>query len=182
MGLAGLAGLTGLVGLGCGGAAYGASRVHVPTPDERAALVGAEEYDPVMLERLPDEWKSKRITLFGVVLSREAVPGEPSLVHLALSYRTLEDRNHCSGPSDSTCRTTVGDVEQGRVHAWVRLSSPADEVGRDAVAPGSLVRVIGGLHAEADRDDGKPIVRATYYRHWPRGAWVTSAAADRTRR
>lgn len=178
-----LVGLVLLAGLGCGGGgALGRSRVYEPTADERAALVGAEEYDPVMLERAPDEWKSKRITLFGVVLSREAVPGQPDLAHLALSYRTLEGRSVCSGRSDSTCRTTVSDVEQGRVHAWVKLAGGADAVGPDAVVPGSLVRVIGGLHSEVDRDDGKPIVRATYVRHWPRGEYVTTAAAERMRR
>jgi hypothetical protein len=61
------------------------------------------------------------------------------------------------------------------VHAKLR---PDDEVGEKSVGVGSLVRVVGQLGEDVDPADGAPIVRATFYRHWPRNAYVTKSKAD----
>jgi hypothetical protein len=42
--------------------------------------------------------------------------------------------------------------------------------------------VIGKLSDEVDPDDGTPVLRATYYRHWPRNFFVTTADRDHMQR
>jgi hypothetical protein len=47
---------------------------------------------------------------------------------------------------------------------------------------GALVRVIGKLSDNVDATDGMPVIVASYYRHWPRNYYVTTAAAQHMRR
>ena len=58
---------------------------------------------------------------------------------------------------------------------------PEDTVGTDRVWTGSLLRVIGAPTGEFDAEGG-PVLAAAYYRHWPRGAYVTTADRARMRR
>jgi hypothetical protein len=44
------------------------------------------------------------------------------------------------------------------------------------------VRVIGKLNDEVDANDGAPVLVAGYYRHWPRGSFVTTADRDHMKR
>jgi hypothetical protein len=44
--------------------------------------------------------------------------------------------------------------------------------------PGALVRVIGKLNDDVDKNDGAPVLVANYYRHWPRNYFVTTASRD----
>jgi hypothetical protein len=63
------------------------------------------------------------------------------------------------------------------MHALVRLR-PEDDVGEKSVGVGSLVRIVGQLGEDVDSNDGAPIVRSTFYRHWPRYYYVTTARSD----
>ncbi|MBX3182975.1 MAG: hypothetical protein KIT72_17715 [Polyangiaceae bacterium] len=165
--------------LGCSSAGpYGHSRVYSPLAAERAALEGAVEYDPVMATRNPEAWQGKPISLFGVVVSRDAGSGGTS--QLKLSLRTLEPRNLCEEEAEDSCRVTVSDREHAVVHAHVALSGD-DDLGRYSVGGGSLVRLVGELTDDFS-EDGTPLFRATYYRHWPRGFYVTTADRGRMRR
>jgi hypothetical protein len=71
----------------------------------------------------------------------------------------------------------VGEREQALVHAHVKLESE-DDIGRKSVGAGSLLRVIGVIGDEVDPNDGAPVLRATYYRHWPRSFYLTAASAS----
>jgi hypothetical protein len=158
---------------------YGHAPQYAPLDDEKSAVADAREYDPVMYQRLPDEWRKGTVSLFGVVTNRGSGPGGGA--YLALSVRRLEPRNLCdSMHDDDTCRVTVSDADWGVVHVLVPLTG-ADDVGEHSVGVGSLVRVVGQITEAVDPNDGTPIVRARWYRHWPRYFWVPKSAARELR-
>jgi len=161
---------------GCWGAGpYDHAVEYVPVDHEEAAAKGARDFDPVMVQRQPEEWHATPVSLFGVVIARS--PGAHGGAYLTLSVRRLEARNLCEFATDtSTCRTTVSDKDFGVVHALVDLR-PEDDVGQHSLGPGSLVRVIGPLAQDPDPTDGSPVIRPTFYRHWPRYFYVTRSAA-----
>ena len=164
---------------GCSAGPYGHAPQYAPTGDEKGITSGAREYDPVMFARQPEEWRKGNVVLFGVVTNRGAGPGGSS--YLALSVRRLEPRNLCENANDDdTCRVTVSDRDFGVVHALVRLNGD-DAVGEHSVGGGSLVRLVGRFGEDVDPNDGGAILRATWYRHWPRYAFVTSAARGQMR-
>jgi len=91
--------------VGCGAGPYGHSRTYEPLGAEASAARGADEYDPVMSRRQPEEWQKKKVTFFGVVTERKDVAG--GRAEVVLSVRTLASRNLCESQSDDSCRTTV---------------------------------------------------------------------------
>jgi hypothetical protein len=116
------------------------------------------------------------VALFGVVTSR--APGPGGAAYLTLSVRKLEPRNLCSNANDEdTCRVTVSDRDFGVVHALVQLRG-TDDMGEKSVGVGSLVRVAGVFGEDVDPADGAPVLRATFYRHWPRYYFVTRSKSD----
>lgn len=151
---------------------YGHARTYVPLSDEATAAAHATEYDPVMAQRMPDKWRGKPVSVFGVVKQR--TPGPGGTTDLTLSVRTLAKRNLCSNRSDDSCRVTVSDHEYAVVHALVKLREE-DNIGKTSVGIGSLVRVVGVIGDNVDPGDGSPVIRASYYRHWPRDYYVTTA-------
>jgi len=151
---------------------YGHARTYAPLSDEADAAQHAKPYDPVMAQRMPEQWKGKPVSLFGVVKRRN--PGPGGAADLTLSVRTLEPRNLCSNSSEDSCRVTVSDHEYAVIHALAKLRTD-DNIGKNSVGIGSLVRVIGVIGDEVDASDGTPVLRATYYRHWPRDFYVTTA-------
>ena len=157
---------------------YGFSRTYSPLSEEKSAARGAKEYDPVMIEREPASWKGQPVSIFGVVKQRGQAPG--GMAYLTLSVRTLATRNLCDQMDEDTCRVTVTDHEFAVIHASVKLRS-ADDIGKESLAPGSLVRVIGKLTDDVDKTDGMQVMQATYYRHWPRNYFVTMADRDHMR-
>jgi len=166
--------------LGCGGGGqYGHSVNYAPLGDEEKATKGSKEYDPVMFQRRPDEWRAKPVALFGVVTNRGA--GTGGTAYVTLSVRRLEPRNLCDSNADEdTCRTTVSDADFGVVHAMVVFHGD-DDLGEHSVGIGSLLRLVGTFSQDVDTNDGAPIMRVTYYRHWPRYFYVTKAAAAQMR-
>ena len=174
-----------LLGLGlsllgaCGGAGpYGHAVNYVPLGDEEKAAKGAMDYDPVMAQRQPEQWRGKPVALFGVVTARGSMGGG---AYLTLSVRRLEPRNACESNADEdTCRVTVSDADFGLVHAMVNLKGD-DDVGEHSVGGGSLLRLVGTFGEDVDTNDGAPIMHVTYYRHWPRYFYVTKAAAQQMR-
>lgn len=155
---------------------YGYAAMYAPTSEEEAASKQARAYDPVMFGREPEKWRGSDISLFGVVTGR--APGPGGAAYLTLSVRKLETRNLCSNANDEdTCRVTVGDRDFGVVHVLAALR-PDDDMGEKSVGNGSLVRAIGRFGADVDAVDGAPVMRASFYRHWPRYHFVTRASAD----
>jgi hypothetical protein len=152
---------------------YGFSRTYSPLSAEADAAEGAREYDPVMRERDKADWKKAKVSVFGIVQKRSE--GAAGMAYVTLSVRTLEVRNLCEALDEQTCRVTVGEHEFAVVHALLKLS-PADDIGEKSINRGSLVRVLGKLTDEVDPDDGTTVMKADYYRHWPRNFFVTTAS------
>ncbi|HEY2517684.1 MAG TPA: hypothetical protein VGI39_42740 [Polyangiaceae bacterium] len=158
----------------CSAGRYGHSPTYAPLSGENEAVAGARDYDPVMYARQPEEWRQGTVSLFGVVTNRGTGPGGGA--YLTLSVRHLETRNLCENHNDEdTCRVTVSDKDFGSVHALVKLTGE-DDVGEHSVSAGSLLRLVGKFGENVDPNDGGPILHATWYRHWPRYFYVTSAA------
>lgn len=172
--------LVALTLFGCHGAGpYGHAPNYVPLSDEEKALQNAREYDPVMYQRQSDQWRSADVSLFGIVTNRGSGPSGGA--YLTLSVRRLEPRNLCDNANDDdSCRVTVSDRDFGVVHVIVALR-PDDDLGQHSVGGGSLLRVVGRFAENVDPNDGGPILRASYYRHWPRHFFVTKASAEHMR-
>lgn len=169
-----------LFACGCHSAGqYGFARTYEPLGDEEDAQKGAKDYDPVMVQRAPDDWKGKTVSVYGVVKVRNPGPGGTS--DITLSVRTLEPRNLCDTADEDTCRVTVSDREHAIVHALVKLEDD-DDIGKNSVGPGSLVRIIGKIRDTVEPSDGSPVIRSSYHRHWPRNFYVTTADRDHMRR
>lgn len=167
-----LAMLLGLVACHSAGP-YGHAPSYAPADHEEDATKGAREYDPVMFQREPEAWRQSKTVLFGVVTGR--APGPGGAAYLTLSVRRLEPRNLCGNANDEdTCRVTVSDRDFGVVHVLSPLR-PEDDMGETSVGAGSLVRVAGQFGEDVDPQDGAPILRGTFYRHWPRHFFVTKA-------
>jgi hypothetical protein len=159
--------------------AYGFSPNYAPLDDEEAAVKGARDYDPIMYGREPEQWRKAKTVLFGVVTNR--APGPGGAAYFTVSVRRLDPRNLCANQNDEdTCRVTVSDKDFGVVHAIVGLR-PEDDVGEHSAAAGSLLRLVGQFGEDVDTGDGAPIMRASFYRHWPRNFYVTRANADTMR-
>jgi hypothetical protein len=160
----------------CHGAGpYGHALQYVPLDEEAAAVAGAREYDPVMAARQPEEWRKSKVVFFGVVENR--TPGPGGQASLRLSLKALEPRNLCDNRDDGeTCRVTVSTRDFGVVYALVALRGE-DDVGPHSVGAKSLLRIVGTIGQDVSRADGAPVVRATYYRHWPAFFYVTQASA-----
>ena len=152
---------------------YGFSRTYSPLSAEADAAEGAREYDPVMVERDKADWKKAKVSVYGIVQKRSE--GAAGMAYVTLSVRTLEVRNLCEALDEQTCRVTVGEHEFAVVHALLKLS-PADDIGEKSINRGSLVRVLGKLTDEVDPEDGTTVMKADYYRHWPRNFFVTTAS------
>jgi hypothetical protein len=158
---------------------YGFSKVYSPLDEEETAAAGAKDYDPVMAQRFRAEWKGKKVSVYGIVTNR--APGTAGAAYLTLSVRTLEPRNLCESEDEDTCRVTVSEREYAVLHASTKLSA-SDDTGEHSVGASSLVRVIGTLGDDVDPNDGRPVLRASYYRHWPRNFFVTTAERENMRR
>lgn len=160
---------------GCGGAgAYGHAPRYVELDDETTAATGAREYDPVMAERQPEQWRQAKVALFGVVDRREVGPGGQA--KLTLSVRRLEPRNLCDSETDpDTCRVTVSDKDFGVVTVLASLRGD-DDVGPRSVGPRSLLRVVGTIGQDVS-STGSLVLHASWYRHWPPFYYVTRASA-----
>jgi hypothetical protein len=158
---------------------YGYSAAYTPLDAEDSAVDKSVEYDPIMASRIPHEWQGKDLSLFGVVLARDE--GRDGFADLTLSMRRLAPRNLCETGDDDSCRVTVSDREMVRVHALVKVAA-SDEVGQTRLQPRSLVRIVGRLEDQPDKDDGSPVLLVSFYRHWPPDYYVTEQARSYMKR
>ena len=71
--------------------------------------------------------------------------------------------------------TSSSAAVEGAPSSVARVTLPPPSEG------GTLVRIVGRLTDDYDQD-GTPVFRASYYRHWPRGFFVTTADREHMRR
>jgi hypothetical protein len=170
-----VAGVAVLLAACAGPGPHGYARTYAPAAGEEDATRDAVPLDPAMLGE-PALARGRPVALFGVVQRRGAASKPTDGVVLVVDLRRLEDRNLCeSAQSERTCRVTVSDASFGTTSVVVQLATE-DDAGEHAVGPGSLVRVVGAIGTAFD-ETGAPLVKATWYRHWPHGQYVTRAEA-----
>jgi hypothetical protein len=163
----------------CGGAQYGYAREYEPLSEEEDLLEAATQVNYEDVRRDPADYRSTTLSWFGVVTN--VAPEESGAGALvALTFRTHQPRHLCGDETASSCRVTVSDRAGGpfSIHLEIR---PEDREGVDRLWSGSLIRVYGSPNGEFDSEGG-PIIEAQWYRHWPRGKYVTTGAAGSMRR
>lgn len=157
---------------------YGYDRTYVPLDDEEDLEMRATVPPYRDVRRDPRDFATDLVTWYGVVTSTEAQPGGKVQVHM--SHRIHQDRHLCADMERDTCRVTVSERSEGVFTAIVHLHGE-DVAGRNRLQTGSLVRVYGKVTGAYDAEGG-PVIEARYYRHWPRGQYLTTAAAGQMRR
>ncbi len=154
-----------------GGGPYNFSRDYTPLKVERdhfeatAKQVAFED-----VKRDPNGFTKVEVGWFGVVTGYADL--SDGRQRLTLSLRTHQERHLCGSSSGSSCRVTVTDRSMGSFVADVKLTDE-QKVGRDRVWIGSLFKIYGTATGDYD-SDGSPVLKVTYYRHFPRGTYVTT--------
>jgi len=167
-----------LLAAACGGAGqYGYDREYVPLDEEEQYIESASRVTYEEVRRDPAAFRETPLGWFGVVTDVDTEGGES---RVAMTHRTHRARHLCESELDSSCRVTVSDRESGPFTAVLTMR-PEDRSGQDRLWIGSLVKVYGSPTGDFD-DEGGPVVSADYYRHWPRGKYVTTGAAGSMRR
>jgi hypothetical protein len=163
----------------CASDPYGYAPQYVPVSDEEPFMEGATEPSYEEVRRDPSSYQAGRIGWYGVVDSIDG-PAASGRARVALSHHFHQERHLCADQFDSSCRVTVSQRAGGPFTAWVDLR-PEDRDGRNRVYAGSLLKVYGQVTTEYD-DRGGPVFRVEYYRHWPRGTYVTTGRSANMRR
>ena len=160
-----------------GGGQYGFTREYEPLSDEDDYAEREQRVPYEDIRRDPEDYRSSLIGWFGVVTEVDS-SGERATVRM--THRIHQARHLCADERESSCRVTVSDRQSGPFTARVALSAE-DRNGQERVWTGSLLRVYGHPTGEFD-EDGGPVIDAEWYRHWPRGKYVTTGAAASMRR
>lgn len=164
--------------LGCGGGQYGHTREYVTTSEEDDYAEAAAEVSYEEVRRDPAAFRSQTIGWFGVVTAVE-LDAATGNARVAMTQRIHQERHLCTDERESSCRVTVSERANGPFTASVTLR-PEDRDGEGHVWIGSLLKIYGSPDGEFDAQGG-PVISTRYYRHWPRGAFVTTGARDRMR-
>ena len=161
----------------CSGA-YGFARTYKPLAAEHRHFDEAQQLTYQDLVREPNAYKTIEVGWFGVVTDMQTRPG--GRTRLVLSLRAHQPRHLCSEESSSSCRVTVSSALLGTFSADVALK-PEELSGQERIWVGSLLKIYGMPTGEYSEGTG-PILDVKYYRHWPRGYYVTTAQRTEMRR
>lgn len=160
---------------GCGGGGqYGYAPEYAPLSSEDSHMEAVTEVSYEDIRRDPADYASVTVGWFGVVTA--VLEGGA----VEMTYRTLAARNLCRDERDSSCRVTVSERAGGPFTARLQMR-PEDLDGENRLWIGSLVKAYGSPQGDFD-ENGGPIIQADYYRHWPRGTYVTTGSRGNMRR
>jgi hypothetical protein len=162
----------------CGGGEYGFARTYSPLPSEQTHFGQAEEATYQDLLRDPRRFEKTEVGWFGVVTNMGSA--KDGRARVTLSLRAHQARHLCSEESSSSCRVTVSEASLGVFTVDLALK-PEEINGKERVWVGSLLKVYGTHSGEFSEETG-PVLNVSYYRHWPRGFYVTTAARGSMRR
>ncbi len=166
---------------GCGGNRYNFSRSYSAHGDEGPYLERAVELSYEDVRRFPDRHAESLIGWFGTVTHIEQLDAATGEARLTLEYRTHQERHLCSDERDGSCRVTVSQRAIGPFQALVTVRREDLQDGEDRLWTGSLLKVYGHV-TDAGTEESGPIIQVDYYRHFPHGTFVTTAAAGSMRR
>jgi hypothetical protein len=162
----------------CGGGQYGFARTYSPLASEQTHFDQAEEATYQDLLRDPRRFEKTEVGWFGTVDSVAQAPD--GRARLTLKLRAHQARHLCSDDSRSSCRVTVSEAQLGVFTVDIALK-PEEINGKERIWVGSLLKVYGTHSGEYSEETG-PVLKVSYYRHWPRGFYVTTAARGSMRR
>jgi hypothetical protein len=163
----------------CGGSHnYNHARSYEPLRAERGHHERGQVVPYEDVKRDPNGFKDTEIAWFGVVRGLEELPDGKA--RLALELRAHQARHQCAERSESSCRLTIAERDLGPFSVDVALAAD-EKSGRDRVWVGSLLKIYGRPTGDYD-DRGGPILAVDYYRHWPRGTYVTTGQRGGMRR
>ena len=160
------------LGSGCHGPGkYGFARTYEPLLSEKGPLEQAQDLPYEQVKRAPYNYKTTKITWFGVVTKLSDLPD--GRVQLRLAVRAHQARHLCRNDFADSWRVTVSEASAGEFSARLALQKSERE-GEERVAIGSLLKVYGIPTGDYD-EHGDPMIEVSYHRHWPRGYYVTTA-------
>lgn len=165
--------------LACASDPYSFAPQYVPRSDEEPFSEAAVEPSYEEVRRDPASYQTKVVGWFGIVDTVAALDASGA-TRIALDHHFHQDRHLCADQFDSSCRVTISERAGGPFSIVTRLR-PEDREGRNRVYAGSLLKVYGHVTTEYD-ERGGPVIRADYYRHWPRGTYVTTGRSANMRR
>lgn len=167
--------------IGCGGNRYGYARTYAPYGEEPTYLGREVDLSYEDVRRFPDRYAQDLVGWFGVVREIEELDRATGEARLRLELRAHQDRHLCADETGDSCRVTVSERGLGPFTALVRVR-PEDLVeSRERLWTGSLVKVYAHV-METGTEESGPIMQVEWYRHWPHGTFVTTAAAGSMRR
>ena len=173
--------LFGLLGLSaCAGSGpYNFAREYTPLKAERDHVEATAQqvaYEDV--QRDPNGFTKTQVGWFGIVTAYADL--SDGRQRLTLSLRAHQPRHLCGTEREASCRVTVSDKSMGSFVFDVKLTDE-QKLGRDRIWLGSLLKVYGTPTGDYD-DDGSPVLNVSYYRHFPRNTYVTTAQRAGMRR
>jgi hypothetical protein len=163
----------------CGGNSYGYAPEYAPLSDEESYFESAIDQSYEDIRRDPSSFAGSTVSWFGIVDEVKPI-GHQGQATIALTLRFHQPRHLCTDQFDSSCRVTISEKEGGPFSAVLTLREE-DIAGQNRVYGGSLLRVYGKPVADYD-ERGGPILKVEYYRHWPRGTYVTTGRRVNMRR
>ncbi|MFK7986799.1 MAG: hypothetical protein AB8I08_12310 [Sandaracinaceae bacterium] len=165
----------------CGGGRFGYDRTYSTYGDEGQYLEREVELSYEDVRRFPDRHADALLGWFGTVAEIESLDRNTGRARLRLQLRPHQDRHLCSDETAGSCRVTVSQRAIGPFTALVTLRQEDLVEGTERLWTGSLVKIYGHVSDEGSEETG-PILEAEWYRHWPHGTYVTTAAAGSMRR
>jgi hypothetical protein len=175
-------GLLGLLLLvGCGGGRYGYARSYAPYGPEGRYLQREVDLSYEEVRRFPERHAEDLVGWFGVVREIQQLDRESGEARLVLDLRVHQDRHLCRDETSGSCRVTVSERGIGPFTAIVQVRPEDLADGTDRLWTGSLLKIYGHV-MDGGTEEGGPVLQTEWYRHWPHGTYVTTAAAASMRR
>jgi hypothetical protein len=168
-------GLLAAAALSCGGGGkYNYDVKYSPLKAEKPYYEDAEDINYVEIKADPLKYRGAKLSWFGTV--QDIKKGGDGAITVLLQYRTHQERHLCDDQLvKSTCRVTVSEKTHGTFTTTFKPSSE-DMEGKTRINFKSLILIYGTPTGDYD-DEGGPILTCDFYRHWPPGTYVTTAAA-----
>ncbi|MFH1437741.1 MAG: hypothetical protein ABIJ56_18685 [Pseudomonadota bacterium] len=162
--------------LSCGGGGkFNYAKKYYPLKAEKRYYEEIEELNYEEVKSDPLKYRGARLGWFGIV--KDYGDNKDGTITALLEYRTYRDRHLCDDRQiQNTCRVTVSHKAIGTFTATFKPRKE-DSEGKFQINYKSLLRIYGTPTGDYD-DEGGPIVSCEYYRHWPAGTYVTTAAAN----
>jgi len=157
-----------------GGGKYNFDVKYHPLKAEKPFFGEMEEINYVEVKNDPLKYRGAKLGWFGVV--KDYGDNKDGSMTLLMEYRSYQPRHLCEDNLvKSSCRVTVSLKTHGTFTTTLKPAKE-DADGKSRINYKSLLRIYGTPTGEYD-DEGGPVLTCDFYRHWPPGTYVTTAAS-----